>query len=54
MMAVTDDPAALDLVTAGHQLRSGGLTSVALTEACRRSGAGKLLVAGREDGVDCR
>src|SRR5262245_11565427 len=34
MMAVTDDPAALDLVAAGHQLRSGALTSVALTEAC--------------------
>ena len=34
MMAVTDDPAALDVVTAGHHLRSGALTSVALTEAC--------------------
>jgi aspartyl-tRNA(Asn)/glutamyl-tRNA(Gln) amidotransferase subunit A len=34
MMAVTDDPAALDLVAAGRQLRSGALTSAALTEAC--------------------
>ena len=34
MVTFTDDPAALDLVTAGHRLRSGTLTSAALTEAC--------------------
>jgi aspartyl-tRNA(Asn)/glutamyl-tRNA(Gln) amidotransferase subunit A len=34
MMAVSDDPATLDVVTAGHRLRSGALTSVALTQAC--------------------
>jgi aspartyl-tRNA(Asn)/glutamyl-tRNA(Gln) amidotransferase subunit A len=33
-MKVADDLTALDLVTAGHRLRSGALTSVALTEAC--------------------
>ena len=31
---LVDDPTLLDLVTLGHRLRSGTLTSVALTEAC--------------------
>jgi len=33
-MKVADDPTTLDLVTAGRRLRSGELTSVALTEGC--------------------
>jgi len=33
-MRVVDDPTALDLVAAGRHLRSGALSSVALTEAC--------------------
>jgi aspartyl-tRNA(Asn)/glutamyl-tRNA(Gln) amidotransferase subunit A len=33
-MRVADDRAALDLVTAGRRLRSGELSSVALTESC--------------------
>ena len=33
-MRIADDSTALDLVTAGHRLRAGELSSVALTEGC--------------------